>query len=156
MPYRICKTFEIETAHMLSKHPERCRFPHGHSRKVEVVLHAEELDDNGMVCDLKAVKLALQGFIDSFDHAVCINSDDPLLPALQAQPGLRLIIYEDADPTTEVLAKHMFDYIADTIRRDVAYATPDGKAKYKIGKHVTLERVRVTETSTSWAEYSEE
>ena len=44
MRYRICKSFEIESGHMLSKHPGRCRFPHGHSRRVDVVLSAEDLD----------------------------------------------------------------------------------------------------------------
>ena len=24
MPYRICKTFEIESGHVLSKHPDKC------------------------------------------------------------------------------------------------------------------------------------
>jgi 6-pyruvoyltetrahydropterin/6-carboxytetrahydropterin synthase len=44
MPYRICKSLEIENGHMLSKHPDKCRFPHGHSRKVEFVIEADELD----------------------------------------------------------------------------------------------------------------
>ena len=56
MPYRICKTFEIENGHMLSKHPDLCKFPHGHSRKVEIVLEADTLDHNEMVCDFKAFK----------------------------------------------------------------------------------------------------
>lgn len=29
MPYRICKAIEVENGHMLSKHPDKCRFPHG-------------------------------------------------------------------------------------------------------------------------------
>ena len=37
MPYRICKTIEIENGHMLSKHPDKCRFPHGHTRVVSVL-----------------------------------------------------------------------------------------------------------------------
>ena len=41
MPYRICKSLEIENGHMLSKHPDKCRFPHGHTRKVEFVIEAE-------------------------------------------------------------------------------------------------------------------
>ena len=49
MPYRICKTIEIENGHMLSKHPDKCRFPHGHTRRVELVLEADDLDENGMV-----------------------------------------------------------------------------------------------------------
>ena len=56
MPYRICKTIDIENGHMLSKHPDKCQFPHGHTRKVEFVLEADELDRNDMVCDFKIVK----------------------------------------------------------------------------------------------------
>ena len=41
---------------MLSKHPDKCRFPHGHTRKVECVLVADTLDENEMVCDFKVVK----------------------------------------------------------------------------------------------------
>ena len=46
MPFRVCKSFEIENGHMLSKHPDKCRFPHGHTRKVDCVLVADTLDDN--------------------------------------------------------------------------------------------------------------
>ena len=93
MPFRICKRFEIESAHMLSRHPEKCKYPHGHSRTVEVVLSAEQLDDSGMVCDFKAVKLAIGAFIDSFDHAICVNTQDAMLPKLREMPGIRLITY---------------------------------------------------------------
>ena len=64
MPYRICKTIDIENGHMLSKHPDKCRFPHGHTRKVEFVLEADELDENEMVCDFKIVKEAVEGYLE--------------------------------------------------------------------------------------------
>ena len=66
MPYRICKTFEIESGHMLSKHPDLCKFPHGHSRKVEFVLEAGELDQNEMVCDFKSLKEAMSQFLKAW------------------------------------------------------------------------------------------
>ena len=44
MPYRIFKTYEIEIAHMLSKHTVLCKYPHGHTRKLEFVLDSEKLD----------------------------------------------------------------------------------------------------------------
>ena len=154
MPYRICKTFEIESAHMLSKHPEKCKFPHGHSRTLEVVLRADGLDSGDMVCDFKAVKLAIGEFIDSFDHAVCINSRDPLLPSLKKRPGARLIVYDDQDPTTEVMAKHIFDYIQGALRRACRKPVPGGKQFYRVGRNVKLERIRLWETRSSWAEYS--
>ncbi|MFH0938156.1 MAG: 6-carboxytetrahydropterin synthase [Planctomycetota bacterium] len=156
MPYRICKTFEIESAHILSKHPEKCKYPHGHSRKLEVVLRANELDHADMVCDFKAVKLAIGKFIDSFDHAICVNSGDPLLPALKKRPGARLIVYADHDPTTEVMARHIFDYIRNALRRESRKLIPSDKRCYRVGKNVKLERVRLWETRSSWAEYSEE
>jgi 6-pyruvoyltetrahydropterin/6-carboxytetrahydropterin synthase len=140
---------------MLSLHPEKCKYPHGHSRKIEVVVSASELDGAGMVCDFKAIKLAVGEFIDSFDHAICINTKDPLLHSLQNVPGIRLIKYEETDPTTEVMAKHMFDHIQQAIRGTKLYPREDGRLVYKIGANVKLERVRVWETSTSWAEYSE-
>ena len=31
MPYRICKTFEVESGHMLSKHPDLCKFPQSYT-----------------------------------------------------------------------------------------------------------------------------
>jgi 6-pyruvoyltetrahydropterin/6-carboxytetrahydropterin synthase len=140
---------------MLSLHPEKCKFPHGHSRRVEVVLTASELNGAGMVCDFKAIKLAVGEFIDSFDHAICINSRDPMLPALQGMPGARLVVYQETDPTTEVMAKHIFDHIKGVINKHQIYARPDGRPVYPIGQNVKLERVRVWETSSSWAEFGE-
>lgn len=155
MLYRICKRFEVENAHMLLNHPEKCRYPHGHSRTVEVVLSAESLDDNGMVCDFKAIKQAVGEFIDTFDHAICMNAKDPLLPALKAAPGSRVIVYDETDPTTEVMAKHIFQHVKKAIANEVAYKTADGRSVYRIRKAVKLEKIRVTETSSSWAEYEE-
>ena len=84
MTYRVCKSFHVESGHMLSKHPGLCRFPHGHSRRVDVVLAASALDRNEMVCDFKTLKLAVSAFIGRFDHAMAVNSNDPLLPQLKS------------------------------------------------------------------------
>jgi 6-pyruvoyltetrahydropterin/6-carboxytetrahydropterin synthase len=65
---------------MLSKHPEKCRFPHGHTRRIEVVVSAQKLNKNEMVVDFKALKNAVEPFVEMFDHSMAINSNDPLLP----------------------------------------------------------------------------
>lgn len=148
MPYRICKSFEIESGHVLSKHPGKCRFPHGHSRRVEIVLKADTLDANDMVCDFKAVKLALQAFLETWDHALAINTDDPHFAFYQEKHGARIVPFAHADPTTEVMAKAIFDEVG----RSLAAARRQGD--FAIPQSVTVERVRVTETSSSWAEYS--
>ncbi len=150
MPFRIGKTFEIESGHLLSKHPEKCRFPHGHSRKVEVVLAADELDANDMVCDFKAVKRLLAAFLDRWDHALAVNTADPNFAALTQTYGERVIAFQDTDPTSEVMAKAIFDEFTIRLARETA--TPP--ASYAILPSVRVERVRVTETSSSWAEYA--
>ncbi len=148
--FRICKTFEIENGHMLSLHPDKCRFPHGHTRKIEILLEADELDANGMVCDFKVVREALGDFLDSFDHALCVNTLDPMFETLRSAYGDRVIAFTNTEPTTEVLAKTFFDEV--TARLD-SYAVRSNTV-YKLRGSVRLVKVRVWETSSSWAEFS--
>ncbi len=151
--YRICKSFEIESGHMLLKHPSRCRYPHGHSRRVEVVLAAETLDGSDMVCDFKAVKLALKAFLDRLDHALAVNSNDPIIAQLSPDLRERLVVFQNTDPTTEVLAKFIFDHLAAEVAAGREYADAQGNT-YRFPPGIIVERVRVGETSSSWAEYS--
>ena len=149
MPYLICKTIEIENGHMLSKHPDKCRFPHGHSRRIEFILEADQLDENGMVCDFKVIKDAVGEYVDSFDHALCMNTDDPMYKTLKEAYGDRVIGFSAAEPTTEVLARLIFDECSARLNE----YREKGSTKYEISKSVRLVRVRVSETSSSWAEY---
>ena len=64
------KTFEVEYGHRLSKHPEKCRFPHGHSLRIEVVARGRELNDQDMVCDYKALKMIVTDVVERLDHAM--------------------------------------------------------------------------------------
>jgi len=151
MLYRVCKSFEVESGHMLSKHPGRCRFPHGHSRRVDLVLSCETLDERDMVCDFKAVKLAVSEFLDSFDHAMAVNSQDPNLPALK-EADQRVVVFEGVDPTTEVMAERIYRFLETRIAAGGTYVD-DAGLEFSLRPGVTLERVRVTETSSSWAEF---
>ena len=152
MPYRICKVFEIESGHMLFKHPSLCRFPHGHSRRVEVVISSSRLDAMDMVCDFKTIKLALREYMKKFDHAMVVNSDDPIARSLDPV-GERVIALPSTDPTTEVLAKLFFDYLRDQMVSGRTWSDERGN-EYRFPPGVTLERVRVWDTSTSWGEFS--
>lgn len=151
MPYRVCKTIEIESGHMLSKHPDKCRFPHGHSRKVEIVLEAMDLDENGMVCDFKVVKEAVGDFLEGFDHSICMNTRDPMFETMKKAYGDRVIAFTDTEPTTEVLAKTFYDAFRDKLGE---YGD-QGAPRYILRDSVRIKRVRVWETSSSWAEYEE-
>ncbi|NUQ01253.1 MAG: 6-carboxytetrahydropterin synthase [Armatimonadetes bacterium] len=153
MVYRICKQFEVESGHLLSKHAERCRFPHGHSRRVEVVVEANALDEHDMVVDFKALKLAVGEFIDRYDHAMCIHVDHPLYADMVRCYGEegRIIAYQQQDPTTEVMAREMFDYIAAQLEGGRVLRGESGN-EYRLPAGLKLRRVRLWETSSSWAE----
>lgn len=149
MPYRICKTLDIENGHMLSKHPDACRFPHGHTRRVEFVLEADSLDESEMVCDFKLVKDAVGAYLDTLDHALCVNTDDPAYAELRARYGERIVAFDSQDPTTEVLAHRIFEVAAARLASQASQAG----ARYALRQEVRLKKVRVWETATSWAEY---
>ncbi len=150
MPYRICKMIEIENGHMLSRHPDKCRYPHGHSRRVEIVLESDGLDDNGMVCDFKIIKEIMGDFLDAYDHALCVNSLDPMHAQLKEVYGDRVITFQGVEPTTEVLAQTFFE---ELVRQLQTYAQrPD--PRYRLAEGVRPVKIRVWETSSSWAEYT--
>lgn len=140
MPFRIAKSFTVESGHLLTKHPGACRFPHGHSRTIEVIVASDTLDARDMVCDFADLKDAAAAIVARYDHTFALNSADPACPALQLAYGDRVITFANTDPTTEVLAREIFRAV-----REKLTAHPG----------VRLERVRVTETATAWAEYWE-
>ncbi|MEI6605358.1 MAG: 6-carboxytetrahydropterin synthase [Verrucomicrobiota bacterium] len=149
MSYRICKSIEIENGHLLTKHPDKCRFPHGHTRKVEFVLEADELDENQMVCDFKIIRDVIGEWLDGFDHALCMNTTDPAYQEFKTRYGERVIGFDNQDPTTELLARTIFDHTQQAL---AAYAA-ESNLRYRLAAGVRLLRVRVWETSSSWAEY---
>jgi 6-pyruvoyltetrahydropterin/6-carboxytetrahydropterin synthase len=149
--FRIAKTFEVEYGHRLSKHPEKCRFPHGHSLRIEVVARGRVLDGNDMVVDYKALKILVQDLVERLDHAMALNTADPQLEKLQ-HIGERVLLFSDQDPTTEVVARWLYEEMAARMTPGTEVTTPGGTV-YRIPAGLQLERVRVWETSTSWAEY---
>ena len=150
MSYRICKTLEIENGHMLSKHPDNCKFPHGHTRKIEFVLEADELDENEMVCDFKIVESVIKEYLDSFDHALCMNTEDEMYDVFKSKYGDRIIGFQGEDPTTEVMARTIFE----RLKADLESYRTASDARYLLASGVRLVSVRVWETSSSWAEYT--
>jgi len=150
MPYSIAKTLTFESGHLLSKHRGRCRFPHGHSRTVEIVLESDQLDANDMVCDFKAVKRAMEAFLDRWDHALCVNTNDPEFDHLNRTYGERIVAFQATDPTTEVMARTIHDALQESLKT----AALDPAAEYPVPRDIRINRVRVSETATSWAEYS--
>ena len=74
-----------------------------------------------------------------------------MFETLKAAYGDRVIAFSATEPTTEVLAKCFFDEIEIGLSNYGAQGAP----RYLLREHVRLRRVRVWETSSSWAEYEE-
>ncbi|OIR05230.1 6-carboxy-5,6,7,8-tetrahydropterin synthase [mine drainage metagenome] len=152
MPFRIAKTFTVESGHLLTKHPGACRFPHGHSRTVEVVIAADTLDEREMVCDFKAIKQTVSDFVHRFDHSIALNTRDPHYGDYREAYGDRVVPFEGEDPTSEAIARMIFEHVKQALAN--ASKNPVDPL-YPVRRSVRLERVRVTETATTWAEYWE-
>ena len=116
MPYTICKTYEIENAHILSKHPDDCKYPHGHSRKIDIVLQSDKLDQNGMVCDFYLLDEIASDVIGKYDHAICVNTDDKNFKQLKKMYGDKVVAFENIDPTTEVMVVSIFQELKQKLR----------------------------------------
>ena len=112
---------------------------------------ADALDDNQMVCDFKVVKTLIGDFLEQYDHALCMNTDDAEYAHFKNVYGDRIIGFAHLDPTTEVLAQTCFNVLS----RALADYVSGPQSSYPVRASVRLEKVRVWETSSSWAEYWE-
>lgn len=68
--YEVSKVFSFEAAHSLPHLPEghKCRRPHGHSYRFEVVCRAESLDERGFVVDYGEISEAVDPLVARLDH----------------------------------------------------------------------------------------
>ena len=79
-----------------------------------------------------------------------MNTDDPMYPTFKKAYGERVIGFASTEPTTEVLAKAFYDAC---VAGFAAYAQA-GSGRYTLRQSVRIVRLRVWETSSSWAEYA--
>jgi 6-pyruvoyltetrahydropterin/6-carboxytetrahydropterin synthase len=80
-----------------------------------------------------------------------VNTADPNFRELRAAYGERIIAFEQVDPTTEVIAQTVHAHFKKKLAE---YRTQS--RKYPVREAVRIVRVRVWETSSSWAEYVED
>ena len=96
--YHVTKRMEIAGAHRLSlPYASKCRDLHGHNWIITVHCRAEQLDENGMVCDFTAVKMLVH---DRLDHKF-LNDVVPF------------------NPTAENIARWICDLVPNCWRVDV-------------------------------------
>ena len=119
--------FEIDiegsfsSAHSLKGYQGNCSFVHGHNWTVIAYVQAERLDAVGIAMDFRKLKTELNDILQTFDHK---NLNE--LPEFQA-----------ANPTSELLAKIIFERLAAKID----------------GGDARVSKVRVKESPGSGASY---
>lgn len=141
----IRKLFKFENAHIVRGcSTRRCSHSvHGHSYKIEVILHADALDDGQMVYDFGLLKRDVRELIDAFDHSVAIwEGDDPDYVASMRKYSERWVMIP-VSPSAEQFARLIFRLV------DAAIAT----AVMSNGEgDVCLHSVIVHETDTGYAQ----
>ncbi len=130
---------EFDAAHRLLHYGGKCESPHGHTFKVEVFLRGESLNEKGFLVDFAQLKKQMGDWIEAhWDHAFLLNSkDEELVGALSKVEPRKLYLFPGENPSTEVMAKHLFE-----------------EARKMYGKLIW--KVRIWESPRQYAEYLEE
>ncbi|MGH8728120.1 MAG: 6-carboxytetrahydropterin synthase QueD [Burkholderiales bacterium] len=142
---RITCRLEFDAGHRIPYHKSQCQHLHGHRYAVEITLSGdiiatEGAPEQGMVMDFSEVKtIARQNLVEPWDHAFLVyRRDGPVVEFLRSLKGHKTVELE-CIPTAENLSVEAFRIL------DAAY-------RNAYGKKVRLERVRLYETPTCWAD----
>ena len=138
---RITKEFKFEMAHALHGYDGLCKNIHGHSYKLWVTVKGEVRNENGhvkdgMVIDFAKLKeIVKPEIIDKYDHSLVLNANSP--HASIDLSAFEKVFYLPYQPTSENLV--------------IDFAT---LIQSKIPKRITLCKVVLSETATSFAEWN--
>lgn len=141
----IRKLFKFENAHIVRGcSTRRCSHSiHGHSYKVELLLHADALDHGQMVYDFGLLKGDVRELIDAFDHSVAIwSGDNPEYIASIRKHSERWVLIP-VSPSAEQFSRLIFRLV------DAALQNAD-MSNGESG--VQLHSVIVHETETGYAQ----
>lgn len=109
----------FDAAHNLREYHGACEHLHGHTYRVEIALHAQELGSDGMLVDFKKIKSELNGIIDLLDHHY-INEVPP---------------FDKLNPTAENLARYFYqkmkDALGSIVYQATVWETPGSSAAYR-------------------------
>ena len=131
--YSVTKRIDFCYGHRLLDYNGICKHPHGHNAVAEIEVRTDALDTRNMVVDFSDIKRIVKGWIDrELDHKMILRHDDPLVKPLQSLGEPIFIV--DSNPTVERIARLIYD-----VSRE---------------QGLTVVRVTVWETPTSWATYS--
>jgi len=105
--YELIVETQFSAAHRLREYRGNCEKLHGHNWKIDVRLRSDELDRLGMVCDFREVKRLVKNMVDRLDHHY-LNDVPP---------------FTTLNPTTENIARFLFDELAKTLPEGVKAAS---------------------------------
>ena len=141
----IRKLFKFENAHIVRDCSTlRCsQNIHGHSYIVEVLLESNYLDNGQMVYDFGLTKLYIKEFIDSFDHAITLWSEDSKEYINDMKKHSQRWIELPVSPSAEQFSR-VFFVVIDKI---LSLSTKNNNEK-----EVKLNSIIVHETQTGYAQ----
>ncbi|WP_300363681.1 6-carboxytetrahydropterin synthase [Hydrogenimonas sp.] len=140
----IRKLYKFENAHIVRGcSTRRCsRSIHGHSYKAEIFFTASTLDRGQMIYDFGLAKRMIGDFIDAFDHAITLwSEDDPAYIADMKKWSERWVELP-LNPSVEQFAR-IFFLVADRMLQQTKMVNGEGD--------VRIESVIVHETETGYA-----
>lgn len=143
----VTKQYRTETGHRLSNYDGKCSHLHGHSYLWEVTAGAKEMTQNGMIVDFKHLKLAMVQVLEPLDHAMVLYCADPLVEDLGAH------IHSTLRATNGEKPRLFLWPVNPTAENFAAFAAREIQVLLA-SKGITVQRVRVWETDTSFAEWN--
>ncbi len=131
--YKISVIQFFSAAHFLRNYKGKCESLHGHNWKVEAVATGKELDSAGMVMDFGELKKITAKVLDELDHCNLNDLDYFSAKGGPASGG------KERSPSSEEIARYIYIKLKEEIS----------------AKGIRLEEIKVWETDTSCASYSE-
>ena len=121
--FEVKVTADFSAAHSLRGYKGKCEELHGHNWKIEVEASSRKLNRLGMVVDFKVLKDKLASVVKHLDHKH-LN---------------QLKFFKKINPTSEQIAKYIYDRLAA-----------------ESGRNIAIKRVTVWESDNSAATFLKE
>ena len=152
--YRIAKEFHFCAGHRLeSAYTEPCLRWHGHNYRVQVVFRCLDLNKDGMIVDFGKIKDHVKGMINGFDHSLLVAKHSQIAEFMlpeECDTGIRVL---GCNPTAENIARIFYMAVREVLHKILDEDREKSVAGYP--RTVFVDSVKIWETPTSWAEYSE-
>jgi len=141
----IRKLFKFENAHIVRGcSTVKCRSSlHGHSYEVEILFESNFLDNGQMVYDFGLMKQNMKDFIESFDHAIALWSEDDKLYIEDMKKHSSRWVELPVSPSAEQFSR-VFFVLLDKLLKLTSMQNGE--------KEVQLHSVIVHETKTGYAQ----